>query len=154
MRNTYQLKYSKMKKKQILFLIAGIVLLIVSCNPGKKSDEVANYVYEEKTTVANHGLNKELGPWVKEDVICYGLVVVIDSTGTLKKGKPVKAKVVELAPNGVRMKALENVGLLEIKGCPKNGISRGEIWLETEGDLFQTKEGAETYLKKMNILME
>jgi hypothetical protein len=62
--------------------------------------------------------------------------------------------VVELTKDGVKMKALETVRLMEAKGNNVIGITKGQIWLETDGELFLTKEKADAYLKGKNLLVE
>ena len=67
-------------------------------------------------------------------------------------GKPVKAKVIAINNNEIKMKSLENVSLMEVQGCSKMGLSKGETWLEADGDLFKTKEEALAYLKNRNLI--
>ena len=76
------------------------------------------------------------------------------SNASRRSGKPVKARVIDFRNNGIEMKSLENVSLVRLKGCTKMGISLGETWVEKEGELFATREEAENYLKKKNLLME
>jgi hypothetical protein len=88
---------------------------------------------------------------VKEGITCYGVVVGIDKDGKPLYGKPVKAKVVNIKGNEVKMKALESVSLAEVKGCTKMGIKKNETWIEKEADLFQTEEEAINFLKQKKI---
>jgi hypothetical protein len=138
---------SEMKNHPILLMILCI-FMVSSCNSKKKSDEIKNYAYKQETSVFNSELQSRLGDWVEEGTVCWGLVVSINREGIVIKGLPVKAKVISLQKDSIKMKALEMVSLTEIKGCTKMGLSKGETWWETEGDLFKTKEEAESYLKK------
>lgn len=138
---------------QKLIVIFFTFLFVAGCHSGKKSDEVARYVYDEKSGV-NHEMNKKIGEWLAVDAVCYGLVVNVNKEGTAKFGKSVKAKVVELTKDGVKMKALETVRLMETKENNVIGITKGQIWLETDGELFLTKEKADAYLKEKNLLKE
>ncbi len=138
---------------QKLILILLTILFFAGCHSGKKSDEVARYAYDEKSGV-NHEWNKKIGEWLTVDAVCYGLVVNVDKEGNPKFGKSVKAKVVELTKEGVKMKALETVRLVEAKGNNVIGITKGQIWLETDGELFLTKEKADAYLNENNLLKE
>jgi len=142
-----------MKKLNVTLLF--MVLLIISACGGKKTDgnEVI-YEYNEETVELNPEVKAHLGDWVKPGVVCYGVVVSVDADKTPILGKPVKAKVLLIKNDGVKMKALENVtvGVGEKQGCSKLGISEGETWVETEGDLFKTREEAETFLANKGLL--
>lgn len=129
----------------IIILISGA--LMMSCRSGKKSDEIKNYTYQEPSKKLNARLQEKLGGWLEEGIVCYGLVVSVDGNGKIVKGLPVKAKVVTVMSDSLKMKALEKVSLAEIKGCTKMGLSKGETWWEKEGDLFKTQEEAVSYLK-------
>lgn len=141
-------------KPSVIYVFLLISMLVMSCGNEKKASEVASYVYEEKSPVPVSGDILIPGDWVKKDVVCYGLVVSIDTAGHPRSGKPVKARVIDFRNNGIEMKSLENVSLVRLKGCTKMGISLGETWVEKEGELFATREEAENYLKKKNLLME
>lgn len=129
-----------------------ITLSFTGCNnAAQRSEEVASYTYEEEKVEMNNQLKAVIPAWVKEGTICYGLVVQIDQEKNPVKGKPVKAKVVQIGKDAVKMKALETVSLVEFEGCSKMGISKGETWDENEGDLYLNKEEAIEALKKMKI---
>ena len=139
--------------KKHLSLIAVLALLLATaCNSNKKSSEVASYTYEEEKVELNDKLTTKVGDWIEKDVVCYGIVVSVDEKGTPMFGKPVKAKVIAINNNEIKMKSLENVSLMEVQGCSKMGLSKGETWLEADGDLFKTKEEALAYLKKRNLI--
>jgi hypothetical protein len=142
-----------MKTRFLIFSVVAAAILF-SCNSKKKSEEIANYSYTEKSTQLSPELQKEIGPWLENDIICYGLVVTVNNEGTPLKGKPVKAKVVQIDGDEIKMKALEEVNIAEVKGCDKKGIAKGEIWMEKDKELFQTREDAINYLKNKNLLLE
>ena len=129
----------------IFFLVTAVCL--TGCNSKKKSEEIKNYTYQENQATLNDHLKGKVGSWVEQGKMCYGLIVSVDAQGKVKKGLPVKAMIIDIKPDSFKMKALENVNLAEIKGCKKMGISKGETWWETEGDLFKTKDEAITFLK-------
>ena len=58
-----------------------------------------------------------------------------------------KTTIVRIASDSVKVKALEEVNLAKIKGCNKQGVSPGYTWWEKDGDLYQTREEADNYLK-------
>ena len=140
-------------KYQILGLLFLLPIIFSGCSSGNKSDEVASYVYEEKVGAINPELLSKIGDWIQPDMVCYGLIVSVDTKGVPVKGKPVKAKVVRIQENAIEMKALENVSLSETEDCDKMGISRGKTWLEKDGELFKTKEEAINYLKSSNLYL-
>jgi hypothetical protein len=51
------------------------------------------------------------------------------------------------------MKALEKINIGPKEGCSEMGISKGETWMEKDGELFQTKDEAVTYLKDKGLFM-
>ena len=135
-----------------LLLVIVLSLFFTGCNSKKKSEVVKNYAYMEDGEVQPLGVKHPALPWLTEGTVCYGLVVGIDSHGRMVTGLPVKSKVTTILKDSIKMKALEKVNLAEAKGCTKMGISRGEIWWETEDDLFQTREEAITWLREKGIL--
>lgn len=140
-----------MKNKIIALLVLGIVIL-TGCSSKKRSEEIKTYNYQEKSVVLNDKIKTRLGDWVVEGTVCYGLVVLVNAEGKVQKGAPVKSKVVSFSADSIKMKSLETVNLSPVKGCKKMGISRGESWWETEGDLFKTKAEAVAFLKEKGWL--
>ena len=135
------------------FSIGIILIVLASCNNHKKSDEVASYTYEEEVVELNEALQAKFPDWIKEGMICYGLVVQINQDGQEVKGKPVKAKIVKIGRNAVKMKALESVSLVETIECTKMGLAKGQTWDEKHGDLFLSLNEAVNRLKEKNIYM-
>ncbi len=138
-------------KKLVYFLVLLTPFILFSCNSSKKSDEVASYSYKEEKIEMNNELKAKIPDWVEEGKICYGLVVQLNENKKPVKGKPIKAKVVQINENSVKMKALETVSLVEVKGCSKMGLTKGQTWDENEGDLYLTLEEAINALKKLNL---
>ncbi|MBE9467954.1 MAG: hypothetical protein IMY72_06490 [Bacteroidetes bacterium] len=134
---------------KILMLIS--IFTIISCESGKKHEEV-KYEYEEESTELNETLKAKIGDWAKTGAICYGIVVAVDESGLPSFGKPIKAKIVSISENSLKLKALEDVNVGEKTGCSKMGLSKGETWLEEDGDLFLTRDKAEKYLKENGLL--
>lgn len=135
------------------FSIGIIIIFLASCNNHKKSDEVASYTYEEEVIELNEAVKEKFPDWIEEGKICYGLVVQINQEGEEIKGKPVKAKIVQIGRNAVKMKALESVSLAETIECTKMGLAKGQTWDEKDGDLFITLNEAVDRLKEKNIYM-
>ena len=128
------------------------IFTIVSCGSGEKADSEIKYEYKEETVKLNDSLKAKIGDWAKQGAICYGVIVAVDKNGIPSNGKPIKAKILRIKQNGIKMKALETVNVGENKGCSKMGLSKGETWLEEDGDLFLTREKAEEYLRKNGLL--
>jgi len=137
------------KLANILILLTPIILF--SCNSPKKSDEVASYTYKEEKVEMSNELKAKIPDWVEEGKICYGIVVQINENKEPVKGKPIKAKVVQINENSITMKALETISLVEVQGCSKMGITKGQTWDENDGDLYLTLEEAIDALKKLNL---
>ncbi len=142
-----------MKNVKITLLLLA-VLATVACNHKKVDGNETIYTYNEEISELSPEVKAKFGDWVKQGVVCYGVVVSVDNNRTPITGKPVKAKVIMIMSNGVKMKALESVsvGEGEKSGCSKMGLSLGETWVETEGDLFKTKEEAEAFLREKGLL--
>lgn len=137
-----------------LLLVIVLTLLVTGCHSKKRSEEVKNYAYQEGSGASGDSAYRlPSKPWVEEGLECYGLVVGIDDYGRMLTGLPIKAKVLTIRPDSVRMKALETVSLAHVKGCKKLGLTRGDIWWEVEGDLFKTREEATAWLKERGLLM-
>ncbi len=138
-------------KNYFLTVTFLLVLFLSSCNSSKKSDEVASYSYTEEKVEMSAELKAKMPEWVEEGKICYGLVVQVTEDDKPVKGKAIKAKVVQIGKDAVKMKALESVSLAEVEGCTKMGISKGETWDENDGDFFLTREEAISKLKEMKV---
>ncbi|MCY1719149.1 hypothetical protein OU798_02280 [Prolixibacteraceae bacterium Z1-6] len=138
-------------KNQILIVSFVLALFLSGCNSSKKTDEVASYSYEEEKVEMSAELKAKMPDWVEEGKICYGLVVQITEDNVPVKGKAIKAKVVQIGEDAVKMKALETVSLMEVEGCSKMGISKGETWDENDGDFYLTREEAINRLKEMKV---
>jgi len=137
-----------MKNQSILIII---ILFIFSCNSQKKTNEVASYEYEEEKVEMSAELRSKTPEWVVEGKVCYGLVVQIDAKKNAVKGKPIKAKVIQIQKNTIKMKALETVSLVKVVGCTKMGLNKGDFWDEEDGDFYLTKEDAINALKALNL---
>ncbi len=138
-------------RKLVLLIILGTSLCIISCNSSKNSEEIASYTYQEKEIAMSDAFLVKIPSWVEEGKICYGLVVQVTKENKPVSGKPVKAKVVQIDENSVKMKALETVILFEGTDRNLKGINKGQVWDEKEGDLFLTSDEAVEMLENMGI---
>jgi hypothetical protein len=138
-------------KNQLLTLTFLFALFLCSCNSSKKSDEVASYSYEEEKIEMSSELKAKIPEWIEDGKICYGIIVQLTEDRKPVKGKSIKAKIVQIGQDAITMKALETVSLMEVEGCTKMGLSKGETWEENDGDIFLTREDANNALKAMNI---
>lgn len=135
-----------MKTAKYLRLLATI--LLVSTIGGCTSNQVQNNESQptsSDSTNTSPSAGHRFGSWVQKGTECYGLVIT-NQQNNRTIGKSVKCKVIAISPGKVKLKALEDVSLAPSKGCNKLGMSYGETWWETEGDIFQTREEAEKYL--------
>lgn len=140
-------------RNPIPIIIFTTLVVITGCNSKNKSDEIANYTYSDDSAQLVVDWKNEIGDWLDNGVECYGLVVAVNSKDVPQRGKPVKAKVLRISKNEIKMKALENVNIAPSKDCPSMGITEGETWLEKEAELFKTKEDAIAYLSSKSLLM-
>lgn len=123
-----------------------MLALMLSCSGNKKPDVVYNY--EEKTTELSDALRQKIGSWAEEGMDCYGILALIDNQGVIQEGSVIKARILQFNGDSVKMRSLESRKLREVEGCDQMGISRGDTWWETEGDVFRTAEEAQAKLNK------
>lgn len=132
-----------MKKVSRLIAIATL-LLLVSC-AGKKEPDVV-YEYQEKQNELSAELQEQIGSWAEEGMSCYGILALVDKEGVIQEGSVIRARILRFNGDSVKMRSLESKQLREVEGCDKMGISRGETWWETAGDVYQTEEEAQAKL--------
>ena len=139
-------------KHLISLIVIAFFILSISCNSGRKTDSDEIYNYVENTAELNDLLKERIGEWAEEGLICYGILVLIDTDGTIQEGAVIKAKILRIKSDSIKMKSLESINLREVVDCDKLGISKGETWWESEGDLFLEIGDAEEFLA--NALIE
>jgi len=120
------------------------MILVVSCS-GKKEPEVV-YVYQEKTYELSDELQEKIGSWAEEGMSCYGILALVDKEGVIQEGSVIRARILRFNGDSVKMRSLESKQLREVEGCDQMGISRGETWWETAGDIYRTEEEAQAQL--------
>jgi hypothetical protein len=134
--------------KKICSILTGlwIILMLTGCGNNKSVGESSNARPQlSSDTSKAETTDKKVGDWVKKGEECYGIVIV-NLTDGKTIGKSVKCKIMSVKPEKVKMKTIEKVSLMEAKGCDKIGLSYGDTWWETEGDIFKTREDADKYL--------
>jgi len=132
-----------MKNVQTLIAFFAMIL-VVSCS-GKKEPEVV-YVYQEKTYELSDELQEKIGSWAEEGMSCYGILALVDKEGVIQEGSVIRARILRFNGDSVKMRSLESKQLREVEGCDQMGISRGETWWETAGDIYRTEEEAQAQL--------
>ncbi len=133
--------------KKLILVISCILLLLnmMGCGQRNKSKILEQYKNESKSDT-NEQIKRKLDSWVKEGAICYGIVMVRDGNGLPKRLREVKAKISSIQSDKIKMEALEEINMAQIKGCIKVSIKEGENWDETDGELFKTREQAIQYI--------
>jgi hypothetical protein len=136
-------------KSYPLFLLAAVSFLIGSCgtNPKPKSDKPEQFTETEAAAQLNESLQKRIGSWAKEGAECYGLVLLIRKNKIVEHGKSAKTVIIRIKSDSLKVKVLEDISLAKTKECNKLGVSVGDTWWEKEGDLFQTRQEADNFLK-------
>lgn len=132
-----------------LTLLAFIFFIICSCGTKPKpktgnQEQVPEAETEEKL---NETMQKRIGSWAKEGAECYGLVMLVRKNKSVEHGKSVKTVIIRIKSDSLKVKVLEDVTLAKTKECNKLGMSVGDTWWETDGDLFLTREEADNFLK-------
>jgi hypothetical protein len=135
--------------KQLISKILIVILAVTTwgCGSGNKSKQVKEYKYTEEKVAVNDSIDRKVGSWIKEGMICYGIVISLDPKGNPSKVKEIEAKVISIQPDLIKMKSMEDVVIAPIQGCTKVGMKKGEMWDEKEGDLFRTREEAVKYIE-------
>ncbi len=142
------LKHLTMPRLISYFSILILLFTVTSCadNQGGQAVKASETPQQVSSDVAlNTELQTKLGSWLKKDVECYGIVVGYFADGSTL-GKTVKCRVVAIKPDKIKMKTTESVSLLPGEGCDKIGLAYGDTWWEEDGDIFKTREEAESYL--------
>lgn len=133
--------------KTLPWRIVLMALIIITGCAGNKEPDVV-YEYVEKERRLSPELEEQIGSWAGEGMDCYGILALVDREGVMHEGAVIEARILRFNGDSVKMRSLESRKLREVEGCDKMGISRGDTWWETEGDIFRTAEEAEAKLKK------
>lgn len=130
--------------KQLILILAWFLLLInaVGCRQYDRSKIIEQYKYNEDISVLNVKYKKEIGTWLNEGTICYGIVMVRDENKRPIRLKEVQAKVISIRSESIKMEVLENVIINPAIECNKVTLKKGECWDEVDGELFKTREEA------------
>jgi hypothetical protein len=131
-----------------IFLFAILLSFLTNCNNSPKPKQVVQSpAAVEEEGKLNDALNKKIGSWAREGVECYGLVVLTNSKQVIQTGKSVKTVIVRINSDSLKVKVLEDVSLGQKKDCNLLGVTVGYTFWESDGDLFQTREEADNFLK-------
>ncbi len=145
---------TNIKMKKFLFIIPFLSVLIFACNSSNKRSDVV-YKYIEKVPELSEAMRAKIGDWAEEGLTCYGLMVLVNGNGEIQDGAVIEARIIQFNGDSIKMRSMESLSLKKVEGCDKKGISRGQIWWETDGEIFQTKEEAQDLLdSKMNKISE
>lgn len=139
--------------KKIIAILFGLAILftLTQCHSGSGSKNPNANTYEIADVKLNDILEKKVGSWIKEGSECYGVIMITNPDGSVNTVKEVKAVVLIIQNDKIKMKALEEVSLAPKAGCKKLSIDKGETWWETEGDLFLTREEAIAFAKTVKL---
>ena len=140
-----------MKQITTFLFCIGFIIILTSCGSRNQSQATGLAVSEQSEVKLNDVLQKKVGSWIKEGIECYGLIVMIDKDGKVHSAKEIKAVVLIIQSDKIKMKALEEANLAPKAGCKKMTMAKGETWWEVEGDLFQTREEAIEFKKTIKI---
>ncbi len=143
-----------MKNIFTLLTLSVFLFTFTDCNSGRNkvvNSQDSSYEYVEKKEELTGILKQKVGDWAKEGKVCYGVVVATNSKGKAEYGKSVKAKIVKIENNRIKMKSLEDINLGKKRGCSKLTFSSGTTWWEKDGDLFKTREEAISFLKAKGL---
>lgn len=139
--------------KQVVRFISGIIFIcgLSGCGSNDKSKIIEKYNTGDSNIKLSEVLQKNVGSWIEEGKECYGIVQIVDKEGNVLSQKEIKAVVLIIQSNKIKMKSLEEISLAPKAGCTKMGIEKGETWWEEEA-LFQTREEAIDYQKSIHII--
>lgn len=135
-------KLKLMKELKLTIVTCILILLVSGCGQSDKSKILEKYTYVESNNSPDIMNKRKLEPWVKEGMICYGIVIVHDESKNPLRVKEVHAKIIRIEPDKIMMRSMENIRMAEIKGCKVFSLQKGEDWVELEGDIFRTREDA------------
>jgi len=132
----------------MILIVACFLLLInlAGCRQSDKSKVIEQYKYDDDTNALTVLHKTKLDSWVKEGIKCYGIIMVCDLAGKPIRIKEVTVQVVSIQPEGIKMKALEDVIINRTIECTKVSFKKGESWDEEYGEIFETREEAIKYI--------
>jgi len=133
-------------KKTVAFISIVLIITSFGCKNENKNSSEGDYTYVEKSQKMSDALEKKIGSWAEQGSDCYGILALTDGQGMVQDGAVIKAKILMFKGDSVKMKSMVDIKLKEVEGCNKMGISKGQTWWETEGDIFRTEEEASEYL--------
>jgi hypothetical protein len=136
-----------MRSYKIVFFVFLLFILSGCGNSPKPKPVEVITIPEEEDGKLNDALHKRIGQWAKEGTECYGLVVVTNSKKIIQYGKSVKSVILRIKSDSVKVKVLEDITLVPKKDCKQIGVTVGYTFWESDGDLFQTREEADNFLK-------
>jgi hypothetical protein len=128
-------------KKIMLPLLAGLALFMLSGSAQTIAGNQTKTQTEEKEKTS-------FPEWAKRGAECYGIVVFFFPDGATA-GHAIKSRILLVAEDQVRLRAMETVSQSHHEGCEAIGVRYGDTWWETEPqELFKTRKEAEAYLKE------
>ncbi len=134
-----------MNLKYYLFMLLPVVIL--SCNKQQSRSGMILTV-DASQTMAQY--KKHIGSWFDKDVECYGVALIkIDSL--MRLGVPIKCKILSFSPSGIKCMTTEDFKPFIDYGCEKAGTKVGDVWIETNSELFATRQEAAAYIKSHYI---
>lgn len=144
--------------KIIVFFLSSI-FLFASCGDKNVSKKTVNDLqfYIDRNAGRKKNKNQDKFPdWVKVGAEGYGIAIIVSNVPgeDVNVGVPIKCRIVDEKKDGFKCLTLEDVPFYGRVGCDKLGIHKGEMWWETEGELYKTKEEAIDTLKQRDWYME
>jgi len=129
--------------KVVKYLPLILLFVLAGCRNKpriKYSMPPANYFVLEEVDSLPDSLKIRFPDWIEPGLTCFGVAKIIDATGEYNSlDFPIPLKIVSFHLNGVKCRVTDNVYPYETFGCTRIGVKKGELYMETDGQLYRTK---------------
>ncbi len=135
------------------FLLSILVSCLFILNPSDACscrDQVPASIEVNQSITDDH----DFPAWVQRGAYCYGIAVFTLPDGSTV-GRSLRARIVVVAGEQIRLRAMETITLSQIEGCAAMAVDFGDTWWENNpNEVFQSREEADAFLKDKGWLID
>ncbi len=135
----------------VSLMLSFQMLLLSNEGEGIRCMDEGPIVTEAKPDLAD---DKDFPDWVQRGEYCYGIAVFALPDGSTV-GRSLRARIVVVAEEQIRLRAMESVTLGQVEGCSAMAVGYGDTWWEKDPtEVFQTREEADAFLAEKGWLID
>jgi hypothetical protein len=136
----------------VRYIISGLILGLMVLSACSNVQTQSNHVLTVDAAQTLVQYQKSIGEWFDVDVECYG-VALIKTDSVRQLGVPIRCRILSFSASGVKCRTTEDFKPFAHYGCQKAGTNAGDIWFETNNELFLTKEEALKHIRQHYIAL-